>query len=371
MNNCFICDTPYQLLNCINICYHYNKKVYGNLKKEYSDIYVGKHFHKCKEIVKNLKENKIFDNVYLYEFPKYKGKVDFLFKKFNEVFFTHKSLQNWTDADNIFDKKYDRIYMSIYTHFSFALQEINPNAKIYFYDDGTGTYLGKTQKPGFKKRKIIYKITNKHFPLLEPETIYVNNKKFYLKLNGKNKININQLPKLDSNDKVFLELLYKIFGFTAYEEYDRKNIIFLTQPNNDNIKNFDKIEKSVLDILFKYKDKVLLRVHPRQSALDYSGFDEDKARNLWELISLIQLNNNHVLIGTFSTAQIIPKIIYDKEPWLIFIYPLFKNAYNQDIIYMIKKTVNALKNIYSKKNKVIVIYNLQELEKIMYNIATM
>ena len=62
MRYCFIIDTPYQLFCVLNIVYDLkNSKSRDN---DIYDLYIGTNFNQSDKILENVRNEKIFDNVY-------------------------------------------------------------------------------------------------------------------------------------------------------------------------------------------------------------------------------------------------------------------------------------------------------------------
>jgi hypothetical protein len=72
------------------------------------------------------------------------------------------------------------------------------------------------------------------------------------------------------------------------------------------------------------------------------------------------ITNNHVLMSFFSTAAFSPKIIYDKEPYVIFLHKITGfNFFNADIL------IYRLQSMYADSEKVMQPKNVKELSMIL------
>ena len=85
---------------------------------------------------------------------------------------------------------------------------------------------------------------------------------------------------------------------------------------------------------------------------------------MWELIALDDLSEDDVLICFFSTAAFTPKILFDKEPKIIFLFDLLPEK-----MFNAKELVSGLSEIYSNSNKVMVPTTIDEAI-IMINCST-
>ena len=99
------------------------------------------------------------------------------------------------------------------------------------------------------------------------------------------------------------------------------------------------------------QDASLIRVHPRSTA-EYSMINIDYGDNIWELECIFTIKDNHVLISDFSMAQINPKIIADKEPFIIFAYKLFYKNLTESENNIYKHQIEIAKRAYHNNNKI-------------------
>jgi hypothetical protein len=89
---------------------------------------------------------------------------------------------------------------------------------------------------------------------------------------------------------------------------------------------------------------------------------------MWELISLLELSSNHVLISWFSTAQFTPNMLHRKEPWVIFLYEIFRDGVSEESYKEMIKLTNILKMNYTNKHKIIVPNSVESLKNELSNI---
>ena len=361
MNKCYICNTPFQLLNAIN--HYYHNKV-GS-----ADLYIGNNFYNCNQIATLLSQEHLFSNIYIYDFPNYKRDIISIIQRASDFFSVNRVLKKWTHGEDIFKKIYDELYISIYTPFSIAVRQINPNAHIIFFDDGIGTYTGNAQNIDYKRRRLIYKMFKKEFPNLNYEILYLNNVEFYNSINKASNKAIKQLPKINNSEEDFLNLLNKIFAVDKQNLYNNRRIIYLTQPNYNSKNEYQLIENVILNQLAKYKEYVILRIHPRQFEYNFGDFLRDEKRTLWELIVLNNITDNHILVSIFSTAQFVPKVMYGIEPTVVFTYMLYKNLFTSEEIKRMSYVITKLTELYIDKSKIIIPHNFESFSNTLMKLG--
>lgn len=339
----FICDTPYQVLQSVQIARVTNSAS--------CDIYVYDQFTNAVKISENLRNTGIFKQVILFQkYKSYSGLIQKLTTIYRICFPEH-TIKKHSKA-KLHLHPYQTIYLSYFTPFSDSVKLLNRNAEVIQYEDGIGSYRTKDLE-AFSRTKLFDYIN----------TFFLNNRLSYntniLYLNRPEKYkyaNHKQLRKIPQGDT---DALRDIFDYQSNDLYDCRHYIYLTQPLSETTAGevSQEIEASILSLI---KDDSLIRVHPRQDKKQYSEYYTDTVDNLWELECAYHITEKHVLIGAFSTAQFSPKMLFDKEPEVIFTYKLYGNTFeNAD------ETVEILRSMYTDPQKVIVAHNLQDLCKLI------
>lgn len=355
MKICLICDTPYQLLNCINIACNLHKN-------DILHIYVGLQFKDSEKIVERVKDEQIFDNVYLF-YPASIAK-SFLRKVKNvpEIIHPKKRIGTMLKDDNVlFENTYDVIYMSVPVAFAKAMIGCNEQAEVVYYDDGTGSYSGDIADGLSSFYKGIYVILRHSMKFLYPSKLYVNNKELCKSTTAPV---IKQLPKLQDMDETFWGVIKRVFAYKEEELYDKHKFVYLMQPYEEkNTEKYDELEKEIESIICQTNENCIVRVHPRQKDKRISGMHMDTSGNMWELLCADKITDEHILLGICSTAQIVPKMLFDKEPYLIFIYHLFGDVYTAEKIKAWDEIVKSIRGVYSKPDKIYVPESMEALKE--------
>lgn len=359
MRACFICETPFQLLNVLNFVVNQKEYCFQHI-----DLFIGDKFNDYEKISARLEEQRIFNNIYKYSYSKEKNSFfsKCLFRYFYVIYpslFINYAIIDTSKINNDFDYSY--IFVSTLTRFGMAMIMSNPNAKTCYFDDGLGTYIGKIGiKSITKKRKLVYKVLRKDYRHLHPEVLYVNNMDMCF---SQWDVPIRSLPSLVTISENFKEILYNVF-MPPDPVYKEKKVILLSQP-------YYKIERGIkdnTDVVCENLNKksYIVRLHPLEGKIENSSLIIDNSNTLWELICAEYISDDNILIGKCSTAQLVPKILFNKEPIVIFTYKLYtyisielQKKYHE--IYLIAK------KSYKNSEKVIEIQNLNEL-KVVFNL---
>lgn len=368
---CFICDTPYHLLTCLNLY------IYLKNKDCKADIFIGDSFRSHVEISSNLRRIGIFDDVIDFQIPHYyKDKIKWIESKVEELIAERKYLIKSTDGSIDFKRRYTDIFFAYNNTFSCVMRQIYPNALMHFYEDGTSTYLGYAVGISCI-RKMLYLLTKKHLKAYKEFDVFVNNRELYLKFHPEQKIRVKQLPSLYYDDIAFQNILDFVFTNKKTYSYSKNHIIFLTQPydfmtkKECSIAKFYDTELELIKSLITLKDDTIVRVHPRESIKNrYQGLKIDTGNNIWEILCAKDIEEDHVLISWCSTAQLVPKLFFNKEPYLIFTFPLIKDELSKNRIKGIEKLVRLIADLYKNKNKnkIIVLDDAKDLKTILNKI---
>ena len=75
-----------------------------------------------------------------------------------------------------------------------------------------------------------------------------------------------------------------------------------------------------------------------------------------------------ILIGTFSTAQLMPKVLGDKEPYIIFLYKVVFDTEKNKNWNEWDKFVDLFKSFYRKPERIYVPENINDFECMLWNV---
>lgn len=352
------CATPYQTLNAINLVYNILKKDNENE----IDLYYRNFSEKTDNILLKIKKYNLFNNIYEYNLVSKEKKTLYYINNLIQAIYPKKFIQDLTVQEINFKKNYECITITSGTEFEVALTRIYPNAYTIAYDDGLGSYIGDIVHD--HKLNILWKILGRRTDKIKPKTLYVNNVDFCESILANE---IKELRDFNKYDNYLNKMIKDIFDYSDDNIYNNKRIVYLTQPYEEIDRIITKQIGKVESVLIEFSKYGIVRNHPRYEKNVDIGFVEDRSRNLWEIICETSITDNHILISICSTAQILPKLLYGKEPWLIFTYKIFEYS-NEDVIKnKFIPIINKIKNLYTQKNKILIPENEHELNNILKN----
>lgn len=352
----FVCWTPYQVFNAINFVMNDVEGARGN-----TDIYIYHDFGNSLKLSEQLKKADIFCHVY--DIEVYDKRKKIWYSKFNKIkrlLMPYSTVKHFLKADiDVRKQGYKTLVISGNNLFSINMYNCIKGLQVYFIDDGTGTYFGDLRE---RDITLLYKIFNKLFgrgPMsYDVKKLYINNKEICRSTICEN---VEQLPDIVKDSETDKSLC-RVFDYKESDAYSKNRFIYLTQPLFETSAG-QSAEVTEQNILSRLNGDLLLRVHPRQNKEEYSGYTVDETNNLWELECVRHITDDHVLIGGFSTAQFMPKILSGAEPTLIFTYKLYG-----DIMPTADDTIALLKTVYKDQSKIVVVETMDELDGILKKI---
>lgn len=341
MRVAFICASPYQIFNAINLMLN------NNYIKEEVDIYILNNFEKNKVYEDKLRESDIFNKVYTVDTDIVSNSIFGIWNLRYAILTRNLKLYIKNKID-----KYDIIWLSSWDVFTYSLvykqKKENKKLKVNLFEDGIATYLNKNQvEPTSKIQKIMkvnYKKLIDELFMYRPELGIYN--KCYKKISA-----------IDIPNEENFKIIREIFNYKeTHEKTYYKKIIYLDQPIEEVDWKFGR--KDIIEKILEYIDfnNISVKRHPRNQNFNYLKYKVDIIPNFeipWEVVG--KDIKNKVLISFNSTAALTPKFIYDNNNKIVLLYKYFLK--NDDIcekwdefFYNIQKIYP--KNLFIPKNEV-------------------
>lgn len=346
------CETPFQLLNAFNYAVNHSHE---NVEL---DLYIRKDFWLGSDLIARIEEVNIFDRVFVFEYRNndlYTGKK-LNIEKLQRTFFPVRYINSRILNGKAY-LKYDLIFVAYLQPFEYGLLIANDSAKLIYYDDGMASYMNNYPLEGFGRSRKILKLLGKNDNFYRPEKLYINNLQF---CNDPITENVEEFFPLSKADAEFWKKIDYVFQYSQSGFYEKNKTIFLSMPNDLESEIFAEHVDTILSLLCGERN-CAVRPHPRDTRKFDDSVNVDRNNDLWELVSLRELQNDNCLISIFSTAQFTPKMIYDKEPYLIFLYKLFGDVFK--MTDKMSGMIDVIRSHYSDPSKIIVVNDTDELVK--------
>ena len=347
------CETPFQLLNAFNYTLNHDHK---NIE---IDLYIRKDFWLDIELINRVKNSSVFDRVFIFEYRKNDLLSDnkIRFVKIERTFFPgwyiNKRLLNGKAYRN-----YSCIFVAFVQPFEYGLIHVNRDSELVYFDDGLASYTNNFPSEGFGRSRKILKALGQDVNIYRPEVLYINNKEFCSEAITNN---IKEFFPLKSAGPDFWQKIDYVFEYSNSGLYVKNKLVFLSMPNDLNRIEFSERVTRIISIL--NKRNCLIRPHPRDNRSFGDGISIDNHNDLWELVCLRQISDDNCLISIFSTAQFTPKMLYNKEPYLVFLYKLFSDFFEESD--RMSGMIDVIRSHYSNPSKIIVVESFEELVDIL------
>lgn len=350
MKDLYLVDTPLQLLNSVV------HKIYHSGNN--SDIWIVNQFKNAGELTRNTEKTQLFDSVVALK-PERKGRLKHIWTIIGLLF--PNLYTKYLLGYDVKKLGYEAIYFCAPTKlFDFIIAAGKP-VYVYGIEDGIGSYYGDIFTDYLSSRYIsIRKWLNHGYSIRK---LFLNNTEIY------NGVYRDRLEFLGEKNAKTDEILKKIFySKTPDKKYYRKRCIYLNQPICDFDDAHKEAEKTIYDGLCELlKDDMVVRLHPREMEQGiYRKSTVESGKSMWEMICKNYINDNSLLIGMSSTAQFVPKFMYNFEPYVIFTYKLYDELSYKNV-ERYEKLFILLKSTYKASDKVIRVESMKELmDTILY-----
>ena len=342
MKNIYICTTPFQVMTCIAL----------NSGKK-GDLVVLDKFNSSKELCDKVQQSHVFDSVTLFDDSQMwsgnsKSWVMLRLKTAN----TYRHCKELVERFFPDIKNYTGIYVSSRQQVNRLLcmyaAEWMPETKINYFDDGLGSYSQSVTKvKGFDKllRTIFAGKKAANFTY----NLHLYAPKIYQAYNG------TQEPV----EKIVIdqEIRQKISEiFEAGEIKVQKKILFDTIPSvefqGEGIQIYDELVHKILE-----QGDVVIKQHPRNKEFKYDAEYMENVNIPFEVLCSTADYSESTFYTSFSTAVFTPKLIYDQEPAIVFLYKIMK-PYRRDKAQDCDLLVKCLKEMYREPEKINVLADI-------------
>ncbi len=319
MKNIFICSTPLQLLNILNLCY-------SELDEHINDIYILDHSHNYQLIYEKALKSKCFDKVELLK-AKHFNKHWLQYYKISRYIIKAYEYLNFKKIASKLIKninQYDRFCVSFMDRSSWLLylsmKKDNDSLKLIFFEDGTGTYQMLTTKENILDSKLSQWLGFKTV-YNSIDTLYVYNP-LLVKNTQYQQVKIKKIPRLE--DKTLISELSQIYSKkTSNESLLKYRFIFFDSPFNGEL--IHKQSNMIQTINQWVKSPFCVKLHPSTllGTEELEGIDVDRNTNI-EVLCLTKNVSNNVFISVMSTVCISPELMFGQTPIVIMLYKIIK-----------------------------------------------
>ena len=357
MRFAFYALTDFQLFNILKFvmadCEH---------SREAGDLYLGDNLKEVARKKEALLALNLFSHVYIvhtlaYPSNKYIRKLTTSVRSMNRGLLG--KLIDEECAAEIFGRQYDvAVVACAALQFQVFWNYFRPK-EIFLIEDGTGSYSGDINQATISRMRLMLSRLMGYSPRFTK--MYVNSASF---CRSTMQLEICEIPQPEPDS--FETAALTVFQNNQFHEtYRPRDVIYLEQPVDAAETELIQRQRATLALLSEiYGDRLIVRRHPGMKNEKKGDYRYDTDYDMWELVAAKQISRENILIGEYSTAQITPKLLFGKEPYVVFLYRLFK----PEATSKLNQTYQDFCALYSDPRRISAPSTLEELQRCLREI---
>lgn len=355
-DTCFVCATPYQIMAAISIVYNSEKT---------ADLFVLPDFLKAEEYAQRIRGLSIFSKVVLVDTARFEAHKRSRNRNVFRIGRTYNYLRiNYIVKSIVGDSFYKEIYISTRHNIGdlISIYFIKRGSEVIFYDDGEGSYFWPDIYEASGMDKVIRTILfgKRAVGLSDKRMLYCP--ELFINAFG-NSYNVSSIPNW-SQDESLLSIINYVCGYNEKLRINHKYVILDTIPSEGLNSDEQIIYENLLDkCINKFGKDLIIKKHPRDKREPKSNCEYYQFPDIpFEVICANSDVGNKVLICSSSTAVLTPKLLFDLEPRVIFLYHITggvtNNSKRDDFI-------SGIKALYHNKDRIMIPNTEEEFENVL------
>ncbi len=324
---CYICTTPFQVINAIVMASHNNKE---------SDLYIVPQFNSAEDYANRAQKINCFRKVILVD----TNKIDSYKKRKNVLLLYYGLIWNYLRAGYLTsqilvpDTVYSRIYISSKAIVGriiclYYLRKYR-DSEVCYFDDGEGSYDNTSLYQPKRIDAFLRRIIFGKRAVNMTDTIYLLAPEVFDEINPNNKYNVKRIPSW-GEDNTLLDKINYVCNYTP-EKAITHSVVFIDTLSHEvfdskNAEEYEIMRNRICDL---FEDNIIVKIHPR----DKSHRDTTVYRYSdipFEVVCANLDMTNTLFISLASSAVCMPKILFNVEASVLLLYRLFPTK-NSDII---------------------------------------
>ena len=349
--NVFICVTPFQVFSSVAIAEQINV---------ISDIIISDLFAGYEEIADRLKQLDLFRKVIVV-----REEEIWLLKEKNYIKKELSVINTYIKIKEIANRYFPRIneYTDVFSPgrknvlgkiiYNYVSQ-YNINSRIHFYDEGTGIYSNSSVD--IKRLDLICTrlFVGKKAAKFDYD-LYLFSPDCYRYINPNRDTKIKQITISDNAKRLLWEIFPERFNIPQDTEAIIFDVLYDQEFNQEGKEKYTNILSHITKKL-----SCVIKKHPRETS-EQIVLQELKCKLPFEIMWATGSVKDKVLISPFSTALFTPKMIYNDEPIIIFLYKLLEGTRKNESEASFR-LLNWVKKSYLNQNRVIIPDSLETLD---------
>ena len=338
-------ETPYQLINAINVAKNY-------LNMDGCVLFLMEKMWQTDRKFRIISSDPFIKGIYYIQQYEYVGTIRYHLRWLKGIISGFRSSdypymcgyyktkpRKMPKFSSIICNKYDSVIAKLY------IEVYKRKTDVYVIEDGIGDYVSDYKKFDFGFKKIFYF------------------SEFYEKVFN---CSILQAPKISFGDIEMLNIIQSLYPKTNISKIKNCKCIYFHQPYvfEDPKKNkivYATEKRIVYALRKKFNDCFYIKLHPRDDLSLFEGFNKLDSDIPWEAMIINQKGiSDKLLVSGPSTTLVSPKITFNDEPSIIYlgeILDYWKELTDDITVEIINDFFRELKRQYSTPKKVMIPQN--------------
>lgn len=343
---CYFCTSTFQLFPIISLVLSRSEK---------ADLYIDPQFKAAHIYAERIRSLGVFESVIVIRHEEIMQR----YFSHRKGFLNHVQIaRSYLHVDKIAKEilgtgiLYKKIFVSSKAYLPrmvilYHLRQSQTCTTVYHFDDGVGSYYGdgayKPQRLDYLLRYLLFgekgvsRVTERF--LFSPDV--------YIAINGRDSLDVHALTRIWESP-YGANIVNRIFE-GAENEKIKEPIIVLEEPYTDifSDKAAAKLTALYEDIILSCGvEKSIIKKHPRSIKGDNPKFNYYSNYEIpFEALCMNLSMNDKTLVSYGSTAVATPKLLFDKEPYVIMLYKLLGD--NSSVIDTLDAFFSTIKKNYS------------------------
>ena len=354
MKSLFVCTTPFQVMNSVVISHSLEGP---------STLVILDKFKDSNTLCERVKETEIFEDTRLFDDSAMWASRNrsWLLQRLSTVgtYIRCKSL-----VEKFFPEisTYTDIFVSSRAQVNrllcmYAAQWLE-DVRIHFFDDGLGSYSGSIIRIKGLDRVLRKTLVGKRAVDFTYD-LYLYSPELYKAYQSDPKLTVQQICITEEDKKAISE----IFHYEEESGLKCQNILFDTIPSDEFTKEGEDVYREIVRRIISLGN-VVIKQHPRNREPRYDAPYFENITIPFEVYCANKSFDDATFYTSCSTAVFTPKLLYDQEPRIIFLYKALDD-YRKNRNHDCDKLVSCLKKMYRNPEKIIVAGNREEIPGII------
>lgn len=345
----YVCSSPFQILTAV---------ILASNNCEKADIYINRFFKQVDRYVERLRLLGVFRDVFVIPYDVYsaffnkKGRLTPKLQAFHNYLFPNKIAESVIPSKCFYKKIYSPNRDIICRYLQFYHFKHNYNTELIIYEEGNSVYIRNDVIQENLVEKMLRKAIYGNY--IKNNTLLLYSPSLFQKMKQKTSFEIDKIA-VPSNA---IEIIKEVFNF---QYAFNKGSAILIDTHKSAI--FNKSEKNRLEMLYRtiieaLQTTVYLKKHPRETEISFVIDETIDDSVPFEVLCTDSNADNFVLVSYISTAVATPKLMFNKEPYVILLYKLVNS--NLDISDL-DNYYRAFKQLYCYPERICIPVTVEEL----------